>query len=80
VAGFDLLDTDHGALDGAMHRLAEATNAVLATMRAGNPAEGAAGNLATELAAFGRLLDRHLIDEEELVVPVILDHPESGLG
>lgn len=27
---------------------------------------------------FQRLLDRHLTDEEELVVPVILEHGELG--
>jgi iron-sulfur cluster repair protein YtfE (RIC family) len=80
AAGFDLLDADHDALDGAMHALAEAANAVLGAVHEGKPAELAAGALGTELARFARLLDRHLVDEEELVVPVILDHPEAGLG
>ena len=33
--------------------------------------------LRQRLAGFGRMIDRHLIDEEELVVPVILDNPEG---
>jgi hypothetical protein len=78
--GFDLLDADHRALDPAMHALADATNAVLSAVREARPAEAAAGRLHGELAGFGRLVDRHLLDEEEIVVPVILDHPEAGLG
>lgn len=78
--GFDLLDADHQALDGAIHGLAEATSAVVAAVRDATPAaETAAALLGARLAAFGRLIDRHLTDEEELVVPVILDHPEAGL-
>lgn len=77
--GFDLLDADHQAMDGAIHRLAEATNAVLMAVRDGTPAEAAAGELHGQLRSFGRMVDRHLIDEEELVVPVILDHPEAGV-
>ena len=42
AAGFDLLDADHDALDGAMHALAEAANAVLDAVREGAPAEAAA--------------------------------------
>jgi iron-sulfur cluster repair protein YtfE (RIC family) len=78
AAGFDLLDADHHALDGEIRGLAEDTNAVLAALRGGQPAL-AAGALHGRLLRFGRLLDRHLTDEEELVVPVILDHPEAGL-
>jgi hypothetical protein len=79
-AGFDLLDADHQALDPALHALAAATNGVLEAIASGEPGHSAAAALETELGGFARLLDRHLIDEEELVVPVILDHPEAGLG
>jgi hemerythrin-like domain-containing protein len=75
--GFDLLDADHQAMDGAIHALAEATGAVLSAVRDAAPAEAAAEVLRQRLAGFGRMIDRHLIDEEELVVPVILDHPEA---
>lgn len=80
AAGFDLLDADHRALDPALHALAAATNGVLEAIASGDPALTQAGALEIELGGFARLLDRHLIDEEELVVPVILDHPEAGLG
>ncbi len=75
--GFDLLDADHQAMDGAINGLAEATNAVLAAVRDATPAEAAAEVLRLRLAGFGRMIDRHLIDEEELVVPVILDNPQG---
>jgi hypothetical protein len=78
--GFELLDADHQALDAEIRALADAANEVLAAVRHGRPADAAAGGLAARLDAMGRLIDRHLTDEEELVVPVILDHPEAGLG
>jgi Hemerythrin HHE cation binding domain len=77
--GFGLLDADHHALDAAIRGLAQDTNAVLAALRDGRVASAPAGTLHAGLLRFGRLLDRHLTDEEELVVPVILDHPEAGL-
>jgi len=62
--GFELLDADHRALDGLLHDMTGAVTAVL---------EGGAPDVfADHLARFGQLLDRHLQDEEELVVPVIL--------
>ena len=58
--------------------LAEAANAVLAAVRDGDAGGGGRGGARRRLAGFGRMLDRHLTDEEELVVPVILDHPGPG--
>jgi iron-sulfur cluster repair protein YtfE (RIC family) len=75
AAGFDLLDADHHALDAGIHALAEDTNAVLRAVQDGAPADAPAGALHGRLAGFARLIDRHLVDEEELVVPVILDNP-----
>ena len=74
AAGFELLDRDHHALDGHLHGLAAKAQAVLDAVVAGEGAEAAAGGLHGELKGFERFLDRHLIDEEELVVPVILHH------
>ena len=75
-AGFELLDADHHALDAHLHALAEDTNATLRALQAGDPAAGrdAAGALHARLGRFAGFLDRHLIDEEELVIPVILHH------
>ena len=65
--GFDLLEADHEAIDPMLHEMAEAANAVLQG--------GEIGVLRDRIVAFGSLLERHLTDEEEIVVPVIL---ESG--
>lgn len=68
--GFELLDADHQAMDGVLHDMAGAANAVLEG--------GAPGVFADHLTRFGRLLDRHLQDEEEIVVPVILKSGFDG--
>ena len=71
--GFEILDRDHHSLDGHIHALAEATNAMLRAIEAGDGRD-AAGALHGRLAPFAGFLDRHLIDEEELVIPTILHH------
>lgn len=69
--GFDLLDRDHKALDGHLHALADSTNALL--RRVGDAdARDRGGELLAELDRFAPFMDRHLEDEEDLVVPVIL--------
>lgn len=69
--GFALLDADHGALDGILAGFTESANAVL---------QGApAGAFRDKLVRFEGLLDRHLQDEEDLIVPVILKHGAGGL-
>jgi iron-sulfur cluster repair protein YtfE (RIC family) len=79
VKGFELLDADHHAIDPLLHTLAERTNAVLGTLGAAKPDTALAGRLLAELRRFAGFLDRHLTDEEELVVPVILEYDPPGL-
>jgi iron-sulfur cluster repair protein YtfE (RIC family) len=69
--GFALLDSDHHALDPLLHALAEQTNAVLHALP---KADLEMGRLHADLGKFSSFLDRHLTDEEEIVVPVILEH------
>jgi iron-sulfur cluster repair protein YtfE (RIC family) len=72
-AGFELLETDHHLLDPLLHGLAERTNAVL---RAG-PAPGSEmQRLHSDLDRFAGFLNRHLTDEEDIIVPIILEHGE----
>lgn len=70
--GFTILDADHHALGGYIHALADAANGVLQAAPAAliTPA----GALHKALNGFAPFLDRHLVDEEDLVVPVILAH------
>ncbi len=73
-AGFDLLDADHDAIHDGVRTLAERANATLQGLAA-TPADLAPqAALHADLDRFGRLLERHLTDEEDLIVPVILAH------
>ena len=70
--GFDILDRDHHAMDGLLQRFADRANGVLR-------GQVEAGVFREELASFEALLLRHLEDEEDLIVPVILRHGPDGL-
>lgn len=70
IRGFELLDADHGALDGLIHGLGGAVRGYLDA----EAAEPEAARLLKTLDAFRRHLDRHLTDEEDLIVPVILTY------
>lgn len=80
VLGFDLLDADHHALDGLLARFAEGANGLLSVWQDDAARPDAAGRFLTVLGETQRLIDRHLVDEEDLVVPVILQHGPGGLG
>lgn len=71
--GFELLDADHQALDGHIHALAKTTNGFLHAVNQPGGRD-AAGKLHTALTGFESFIDRHLTDEEDLVVPVILKY------
>lgn len=72
--GFDLLDGDHHALHDHMERLATHSNAVLRVIQSGEGARDEAGTLLTVQEDFQRFLARHLEDEEDLIVPIILEY------
>jgi hypothetical protein len=73
--GFELLDADHHALDSQLADLTDAANTHLRSLQDRNAdATASAGAMLARLDGFERFLDRHLVDEEELVVPVILHH------
>lgn len=80
-AGFDLLERDHEAMDGLLARFAETANAVIGA-GAEPPAarRNATGAFLKGLEDFRLSLDRHLVDEEEIIVPVLLKHGERALG
>lgn len=80
TAGFALLETDHVALDARIHALAEAGNGVIRAAQDGGDIRTASAAYLAQLEAFRGLLDRHLTDEEEIVVPVILEHGPQFLA
>lgn len=79
--GFDVLEGDHHAIHADMARTAETANALLRALsgdadglhRCGDDYAGASGALLKGLI-------RHLDDEEDLIVPLILDRGEEALG
>ncbi len=79
IKGFDLLDADHHALDGHIARFVEGANGAIRGAQGKDPRKAAEGFRAG-LADMQRLLDRHLVDEEELIVPVILTYGAQGLS
>jgi hemerythrin-like domain-containing protein len=79
--GFAVLEGDHGHIHGAIEQLAEASNGLLRGLA--SPAadlSGASARLATTLPSFLLQLGRHLEDEEDLIIPLILERSEAGLG
>ncbi|RAI04466.1 cation-binding protein [Acuticoccus sediminis] len=79
-AGFDLLDADHHVIDALLHELADAGNALQLGLKGRGDVPGASAHLADRLARASTGLMRHLDDEEDIVVPLILDRSEPGLG
>ena len=73
IRGFNLLDADHHAMDGLLNRFADSANAVI-------QGQSEPGVFRDDVLGFQALLNRHLVDEEELVVPVILKHGPNGLS
>jgi hemerythrin-like domain-containing protein len=71
--GFDMLDADHHALHDLIDGFAKGANAVLAEAGDARQREKVARFLG-DLGNFDRLLARHLTDEEDLVLPVVLKH------
>jgi iron-sulfur cluster repair protein YtfE (RIC family) len=79
-SGFDILDLDHHAIDGRLKAFTETANTVLRGVQADEAsAQAHLGPLAEALVEMERFLDRHLTDEEELVVPVLLKYTPEGL-
>lgn len=68
--GFEVLKPDYAVMDGLLHGMAEVANAALGG--------GEVGVFSVQLEAFGALLNRHLEDEEDIIVPVILTSGFAG--
>lgn len=77
--GFDLLDADHHALAAHLDDFVGAANAVLKVWQGPGLMDATAAFQST-LQGSARLLDRHLTDEEDLIVPVILAHGADRLA
>ena len=79
--GFDVLEGDHHAIHADMAATAETANVLLRALAGNADALRRCGD--DYAAASGALLKgliRHLDDEEDLIVPLILDRGEGALG
>lgn len=85
ASGFELLEIDHHVIHDDLMATAETANAFLraeaaANGKAGDPARRAADAYADASERLLRRLMRHLADEEDLIIPLILDRGEPALG
>ena len=78
--GFDVLETDHRVIHGQIDATVEAANVFLRTAVNDDALRGAGDRYAAQNDALLRLLAQHLADEEDLIIPLILDRSEAALG
>lgn len=70
--GFDLLEADHRDLDAHLQGLAQDINGLLRSAQAGTLDADGVEPFVETLDRFRLLLVRHLVDEEEIVIPALL--------
>jgi iron-sulfur cluster repair protein YtfE (RIC family) len=79
--GFDVLEGDHHAIHADMAATVETANALLRALADRTDALKRCGDdYAQASGALIKGLIRHLDDEEDLIVPLILDRGEAALG
>ena len=79
--GFEVLEGDHDVIHGAMDRMVETANGFLIAPVNDTDAMRYAGDAYADVSErLLKLLHRHLGDEEDLIVPLILDRGEEKLG
>ena len=80
-AGFDLLERDHEAIHLLLQQSAEGASNLLASFQLNRDAQrAAADSYADRAQRLLALLDRHLDDEEDLVIPAMLEFGERRFG
>lgn len=79
--GFEILDADHHLIHEALERNAETAGAFLRALAEGEDRQRfAADAYADENARLVAMLTRHLDDEEDLIIPLILDRGDRELS
>lgn len=77
VRGFELMDADHHVIAESIFRLSSASRAfidhVATTAPERSEIERAVQHLHEVVAVFDRHMHRHLDDEEDLVIPLVID-------
>lgn len=78
-AGLETLEADHLALDETLDTLTRQANRVIKLVQLDKTqARAEAGGLHDTATRLERFLDRHLTDEEDLIVPIVLTHRLRG--
>ena len=77
--GFDLLDGDRLALDALLETFSVSANNVLNSVSNGADWRAPTDVFCKGLHGFKRDLNRHLVDEEDLIVPVLLKYAPADL-
>jgi len=81
ATGFDVLERDHEAIHEAVALTVDHARGLLAASDIDADAlRRAADAYAGSHEALLKRLDRHLLDEEDLIIPIILDRGEGPLG
>lgn len=81
AAGFDVLEHDHDLIHQQIVGTVASARALLAALPAGGDTLLRAHDAhAADAALLRHLLERHLADEEEIVIPTILAHGERAVG
>ncbi|MFN4271513.1 MAG: hemerythrin domain-containing protein [Aliihoeflea sp.] len=79
--GFDILDSDHHLIHDALERNAATANEFLRALEGDdNARRRAADAYAGENERLVTMLARHLDDEEDLIIPLILERGDRELG
>jgi len=78
--GFDVLEADHAVLHENIDRSVETANALIRAVGDAEAVKAAGDAFAQVGDTLLKGLVRHLDDEEDLIVPLILDRGEDKLG
>jgi iron-sulfur cluster repair protein YtfE (RIC family) len=79
AAGFELLEREHETLHQRLAEIAERANAVLIPGQPSGVFRGALERYIDSQRTLGHGLLRHLDDEEDLVIPLLLERGEGAL-
>ena len=78
-AGLEILEADHEALDQVLDQFTRSANRAIKLVQLDEAqARDEAGNVLAAAETIEAFLKRHLADEEELAVPIILHHRLRG--
>ena len=73
-SGFQLLENDHQELDRYIHELTRQTEKLIYAINSAEDVLKMADETLRSQTGFEKFLDRHLQDEEDLVIPIILKY------